>query len=335
MIKLDEYVYKVDELLPSKNVEADIENAIQGTKIFNYVTPILNGTYYIVPNPDAGDTVYSEYTGYSGYTLVQVSGSTTLDRVGYPVDELTGLPRKIISSDGSMYFQKGAGWYKQTLDHRSPDILDNSNSDLTSRIKTIKTMSKPFTYGEDYFNVYRNLPGLDYGYTLSSEVDNVKTEFVQDENASKLTLNRKNANIFLSADRTIDYDIYRKSRNIPISFYTLTPQTGTTFADFLNNVLSTLITNSNTVKYKDGYFSLSKIYKTYQESVGFTPYQYISINDFISRMGPYWVNIIEQFIPATTLWMAGNVIENGIFNRSKFKHKLPFRNLGGCGKLYL
>ena len=211
---------------------------------------------------------------------------------------------------------------------RSPDILDRPNSDLTSRIKTIKTMSKPFTYGEDYFNVYRNLPGLDYGYTLSSEVDNVKTEFVQDENASKLTLNRKNANIFLSADRTIDYDIYRKSRNIPISFYTLTPQTGTTFADFLNNVLSTLITNSNTVKYKDGYFSLSKIYKTYQESVGFTPYQYISINDFISRMGPYWVNIIGQFILPTTLWMAGNVIENGIFNRSKFKHKLPFRNLG-------
>ena len=31
---------------------------IQGTKIFNYVTPILNGTYYIVPNPDLPEIQY-------------------------------------------------------------------------------------------------------------------------------------------------------------------------------------------------------------------------------------------------------------------------------------
>ena len=87
-----------------------------------------------------------------------------------------------------MYFEKGAGWYQSTLNHRSIDILDVENSILTGRTKTIKTMAKPFTYGEDYFNIYRNLPGLGYGYTLSSVIDNKKCENVNDNNTSKLTL---------------------------------------------------------------------------------------------------------------------------------------------------
>jgi hypothetical protein len=307
MIRLDEYVYKVDGLLPSKDVEGDIRQAILGNKV----------------------SKIAQYTGFTGYTLTQLTGSTSLDRNGYPVDEITGLPRKVVDPAGDMYFEKGAGWYKKTLDHRSPDILDVANSNLTGRTKTIKTMSKPFTYGEDYFNVFRSLPGLDYGYTLSSQIDNKKAEVTADDNISELTLNRKNINVFLSADRAIDYDIYRKSRNLELSFHTLMPQSGVTFAEFLDISLSKIIRNSNVVKYKDSYFDLSKVYVDYQKSIGFTPYQYISVNDFINRLSPYWVNIIEQFIPATTLWLGGNVIENGIFNRSKHKYKLPFRNLGG------
>ena len=46
----------------------------------------------------------------------------------------------------------GAGWYRKTLDHRSGDILDIENSVLTGDTKVLKTKSKPFTYGEDYFN---------------------------------------------------------------------------------------------------------------------------------------------------------------------------------------
>jgi hypothetical protein len=305
IIRLDEFVYKVDNALPT-NIEADIRSAIQGEKIFNYVT-----------------------TTSTGITLTQLTGSTTLTREEYPVDEETGLPRKATSSDGSMYFQKGAGWYKKTLDHRSPDILDEENSILTGRTKTIKTMSKPFTYGEDYFDVYRELPGLDYGYSLTSEINNQKIEVVDNESTSHLTLNRKNINVFLSADRAIDYNIYSKSRDLSLSFSTLTPQTGVTFAEFLDTAVSNVVKNSNVVKYKDTYSTLFDVYNSHYQSNGFTPYRYITVTEFINRLSPYWVNIVEQFIPATTLWMGGNIIENGTFNRSKFKHRFPFRNLGG------
>ena len=31
-------------------------------------------------------------------------------------------------------------------------------------------------------------------------------------------------------------------------------------------------------------------------------------------MSPYWVQVIDQFIPATTLWNGGNLIENNILS---------------------
>ena len=304
MIKLNEYVYKVDGLLSSKTVEDDIRDAIQGTKITNVAE-------------------YIETPEFTGYKLVQLTGSTSLSRDRYPVDPDTGLPRSIEYSDGSMFFAKGAGWYQRTLDHRSSDILDVANSDLTGRIKVIKTMPKLFTYGEDYFDAYRQLPGLDYGYILSSAIDNKKTELVEDENISKLTLNRKNITIFVSSDRAIDYDIYTKSKELMVSFGRLKPQTGITFAEFVNNITNIIIRNSHVIKYKPAYIDLAQVYNGYQQSIGFTPYNYITVNDFVNRLSPYWINIIEQFIPSTTQWIGGNVIENGIFNRSKFSHQQP------------
>jgi hypothetical protein len=358
MIRIDEYVYKVESLLPSTTVEEDIRNAIQGVKITNIVEYSYNAisltddhtnynsreegftflyvTTGTIEEPLTG--ILYERTGeneawqtttydnsMSGYTLTQLTGSTSLTRQEYPVDEDTGLPRGVEYDDGSMFFQKGAGWYRRTLDHRSPDVIDMANSDLASRVKVIKTKPKTFTYGEEYFNVFRKLPGLDYGYNLSSEIDNTKIEIVEDEDISKLTLNRKNVNVFLSSDRAIDYDIYRKSRDLMLSFGTVTPQvtSGITFAEFINDIEDTVIHDSHVIKYKPSYIDLLQVYNSYQQSSGFTPYNYISVNDFVNRLSPYWVNIVEQFIPATTLWMGGNVIENGIFNRSKFKHRQP------------
>lgn len=302
MIRLDEYVYKVNGSLPSKDIEDDISRSILGLWVSNSV----------------------EYDGSTNsYNLVQVTGSTTLNRQEYPVDDTTGLPRKINDPTGEMFFEKGAGWYRRTLDHRSPEILDEENSDLTSRVKTIKTKAKPFTYGEDYFDVFRTLPGLDYGYDLTPTIDNKKADVIDRESEADRTLNRKNINVFLSGDRAIDYDIYRKSRDIPTSFGGLSPQTGITFAEFLESALDEVITNSNMVKYEKFYKDLTQVYYSYMNTVGFTPYHYVAVEEFINRLSPHWVKIIEQFIPATTLWLGGNVIENGTFNRSKFQYRRP------------
>jgi len=322
MIRFDEYIYRIDGPLPKSTFEDDIRAAIQG----NYVS---YSALYTGATP-TGNVIYAPLQVSPPlplvapkYVLTGTTGSTTLTRDEYPVDPNTGLPRGMQSSDGSIFFELGAGWYRKTIDHRSHDILDTDNSILTGRTKTIKTMSKPFTYGEDYFDYYRKLPGLDYGYDLTAEIDNSKTEIINTEAESRYILNRKNINVFLSSDRVVDFDIYTKSRNLLLTFGTMTPPTGMTFAEFLSDSISDVIKNSNTIKYKRYYQFLDEIYNDYKNSSGFTPYNYIKVNEFIERMSPYWTEIIDQFVPATTLWLGGNLIENGTYNRSKFWYRKP------------
>ena len=309
MIKINEYVYKVVGFPKSLDLESDIWDVIEGTKVTKTLT--------------FDEDTFSYITGTT-------TSKTTYDRNEYPVIENTILPRRAYDDATDMFFQKGAGWYEKTLDHRSSMILDkelskgtyvNGEFQLTGRTKTIKTKSKDFTYGEDYFDVFRTLPGLDTGFDIVNQIDNKKSHPTDD--GSIYLLNRKNISINLSAAQTLDYDIYRKSRELSLSFgtVTLTPQTGVTFAEFLNKTLSEQIKNSHSIKYKKNYIILEDIYRDYITNTNFTPYNLPDITEFINKMSPYWTQVIDQFIPATTLWMGGNLIENGLFGRSKYQYK--------------
>jgi hypothetical protein len=77
------------------------------------------------------------------------------------------------------------------------------------------------------------------------------------------------------------------------------------------------------MRYDKTYLKLQQVYNDYITNTGFTPYNFISINEFIDKMTPHWVSLVEQFIPSTTLWTGGNLISNTIFNRSKYKYQLP------------
>ena len=43
--------------------------------------------------------------------------------------------------------------------------------------------------------------------------------------------------------------------------------------------------------------------------------------DYSQSLGTYWIRIIEQLVPATTLWQGGLKVENSIFHRDKFSYK--------------
>jgi len=309
MIKINEYVYKVKSKL-NDNVQSDVYNLIQGTK-----------TEYVI-------------TGYTGseFNGGTITGTTNLTRDEYPVDT-DGLPRKITNVKDDIFFQKGSGWYDLTLSHRSSDVLDESTSSgttingvfqLTGRTKTIKTKSKDYTYGEDYFNYFRILPGLEYGFELEPKIDNLKISVSDDEYDSKLILNRKNIGVYLSSAQCIEYDIYRQSRNLEISIGGITPQytSGVTFEEFTKEVLNGFISTSES-KYNKSYFTLEQVYNEYVKNTNFVPFNDVDLNEFITKMSPNWMKIIEQFIPATTLWTGGNLTENNLFNRSKHTYLRP------------
>jgi hypothetical protein len=317
IININEYVYNVKSLPKSLSVQDDLYNLIQGNKTDTVVTGFTESTY----------------TYLTGIT----TGSTTLTRTDYPIDE-NNLPRKVTNIGSDIFFQKGSGWYDLTLDHRSPTVIDTDKSNgtfinnefvLTGRTKTIKTKPKDFTYGEDYFDNFRTLPGLDYGFELESKIDNNKVSVTNNENDSKLILNRKNITVHLDSANAVNYDIYRQSRNLGTSgatFGSLTPQSEFSFAEYLGNVLSKTIKNSSTVKYKNNYIDLENVYSDYINQItnsGYTPYNFISVTEFVNKMSPYWVQVLDQFIPATTLWTGGNLIQNNKFSRSKYKYRKP------------
>jgi hypothetical protein len=319
LIKIDEFVYKVDSAISSTSVEDDIFNVLNNVSVNNNI---------------------SFNTNTFTYSLTGVTGTTSVTQISdYPIDTTTFLPKTPTTNQENLFFQMGSGWYDVTLDHRSSDMLDTENSVLTGRTKTILTTAKPYTYGEDFFDIYRSLPGLDYGFTLRGEIDNVKGQILDDINLSNLTLNRKNINIFISPANAINYDIWTKSRELEVTFGTnsLPPQTSISFSEFLGNILNGQIKNSNLIKYKKNYIQLEDVYQDYISQLtlsGYTPYDMISVTEFVNKMSPYWANVLDQIVPATTLWLGGNLVENNVFGRPKYAYRKPCRPLEVTENLY-
>ena len=311
LIKINQFVYRVKSYPKSFDLEGDIFKAISGK--------------YLVTTATFNTSTYT-------YSKVTTTGSTSLSVNGYPVSSGTLQP-KSVSGATDLFFQKGSGWYDNTKDHKSPLIVDqdlssgttvNGQFQLTGRTKTVITKDSPRTYGEDYFNIYRTLPGLDTGYELETVIDNTQTELTGDE--SHLILNRKNIEVYLSSAQGVDYDIYRKSRDngptgTTFGTNSLLPQTGVTFAEYVDLMLHQQIRNSNTVKYRKNYITLEDIYQDYISHTDFVPYTFPDINLFIEKMSPYWTSVADQIIPSTTLWTGGNLISNNIFGRPKYQYK--------------
>jgi hypothetical protein len=80
-----------------------------------------------------------------------------------------------------------------------------------------------------------------------------------------------------------------------------------------------------------GYPTLQSIFWKYLESeqtVGIpnNKYTYQKLIDYVNGIGPYWIKLVEQMVPATTLWNGGVRLENSIFNKQKF----VYRRQRGC-----
>jgi hypothetical protein len=50
-------------------------------------------------------------------------------------------------------------------------------------------------------------------------------------------------------------------------------------------------------------------------------FDYYKMDKFASLIGSYWVDLIEQTIPATTIWRSTKIYTNTIFDNQKFKYR--------------
>jgi hypothetical protein len=181
----------------------------------------------------------------------------------------------------------------------------------------------------------------------------------------RLVLNVKNIDIFMNPAQGLVYDVWNMSRqyNYPIPEEGLNyiaptycnpnpntpyPQRGgidwteiipkpkqKTFFEFAQSFWHNTINVRNRQFITDGktggYPTLQSIYWKYLESLELAGikndnFTYQTMIDYVNGIGDYWIRLIEQMVPATTIWNAGTKYENSIFHRQKY----VWRRQMGC-----
>jgi len=99
----------------------------------------------------------------------------------------------------------------------------------------------------------------------------------------------------------------------------------TVVEDFEYYLTSELIDTKNRQTISS-YPTLRALYDRYLSSLDFcgtksSSFDYLTIDQFSNLVGNYWVDIIEQVIPSTTLWGSVKIYSNTIFDQQKFKYK--------------
>jgi hypothetical protein len=170
----------------------------------------------------------------------------------------------------------------------------------------------------------------------------------------KLVLNVKNVDLFLNPSQALTYDVWylsnTKNYPIPYSGITKLPETENPaiFENFDSTVISpkpqvkdffefkeTFWNNMINVRHRQqasdgktgGYPTLQNIYYKYltmYEDIGIenNNFSYSVMTKYINGIGNFWIRLVEQFIPASTIWNTGTRIENSIFHRQKFVYRM-------------
>ena len=99
----------------------------------------------------------------------------------------------------------------------------------------------------------------------------------------------------------------------------------TTIEGFQNLLISELIDVKNR-KTISAYPTLRALYDRYMNSLDYcttnsSRFDYNTMDDFSNLVGNYWVDIIEQVIPATTIWGSVKIYSNTIFDTQKFRYR--------------
>ncbi len=206
----------------------------------------------------------------------------------------------------------------------------------------------PYDFGRSYIDAYKKQSNVNL-FDVNRTIDNVKswvysenqtlrlfentvgyTEYYEED--SRLIINSKELEVYISNDKIFDITIYRFLNRNEIAVNTdlniegvkpVNP-TNLTFNQFMRDTLDNYIKVSNRKTVKT-YPTLSKIYFDY---IGLTnnPVTQTKSLGFLNMFDSSWVKLVQQFTPATTILNAGKKIQNSRFLDNKFVYKHGLNN---------
>lgn len=104
------------------------------------------------------------------------------------------------------------------------------------------------------------------------------------------------------------------------------PTTEATTVDSFNDIVTSELINVRCRKITSMYPTLNLLYQRYITSNEYcnntsSSFNYGSMINFTNLIATHWVDLFEQVIPSTTIWMSNHIYGNTIYDQEKFKYR--------------
>jgi len=356
LLEFNELIYLADAPINIRKFEEQYACISGGTVEVKMATLDRNNTFSIHGN------IFTGYTSTSAINRITNNlEDYGIDSNGYPKSPRT-TDGNFFQKGSGWFEQTPQHRSEEEIDEKNSSF-NNRNPFIVSKIKTNTFgqdyMDKYRTF-ESMVNVGYTLTKVsDNQKSWPSEMVGKRTNTSNingvnyNVNNDRLVINSKNIEMYLNMGQGITHDVWEMSvkYDYPIPNTPLTapyPAPGNidwtsinpkpkekTFFEFAQTFYNNFINVRNRQTIFDGktggYPTLQSVFWRYlesEETVGIptNKFTYQKMIDFTLGIGDYWQRLLEQVVPATTLWLTGQKMDNSIFHRQKF----VWRRQRGC-----
>ena len=355
LIEYNEHIYLADQKINLEQFYTQWAKISGGTYVEDTPSYLLGDTFKVKGQ------LFSAFTSTSTYTDTSIKlVDYPIDDEGYPKAPLN--TETYFFQIGSGWYESTPQHRSPDQVQITGNVYTGQNFTIQTQLspftygQTYLNRFRQFPYMTEGFKLQKV---VDNNKSWLADDDKIRVSTQGDYNAyyfvdnEKLVLNVKNVDIFLNPAQGLVYDVWDESRRydypIPESGLTVGyPVPGgvdwtyvdpkpkkKTFFEFSQTFWQNMINTRNRQYISDGktggYPTLQSIFWKYIESeqtVGIpnNNYTYQKLIDYVNGIGPYWTKLVEQMVPATTIWNGGVRLENSIFNKQKF----VYRRQRGC-----
>jgi hypothetical protein len=354
LVEFNEYVYLADQKISVTEFDKQYAEISGGTYVSN--TPIL----------ESGNTFSIMGVQYTGFTTSNTIEDSNVQIEEYPVDSDGYPQKPLIDGEyffqkGSGWFESTPQHRSPEKVDLTNSVFSGNNPNFQTILQPFTYGQEYLNRYEDFpymgvkFNLRKEIDN-NKSWTntetgLRSNLDGRMNAVYYTEN-DKLVLNVKNVDLFLNPAQGLVYDVWDMSNrygypisgdnyiNLPIrggvdNTTVLSRPRTQTFFEFAQTFWINMINVRNRMYTSNGktggYPTLESVYWKYlqsQENIGVESnnFNYENMIEYVVGIGDYWVRLVEQMIPASTIWNSGVKYENSIFHRQK----MVWRRQEGC-----
>jgi hypothetical protein len=357
LIEFNENIYLADQRINMSKFDTQFAQLSGGTYV-NEIPALSPGNTFSIRGE-----VFTAYTTQTTFEAVNIRRNDyPVDNLGFPQSPNPTGTNGVFFQEGAGWYESTPDHRSPNEVIITGDVFTGQNVDVQTQLQPFTyggiylERFNQFPYIQEGFKLQR-VPDNKKSWVATDNRLRVDTQsgfeayyFTDDE---KLVLNVKNIDIFLNVGQGLAYDVWEQSRlyNYPIpesGFTANFPSPGgiddtfidpepqkKTFFEFYQTFWQNMFNTRNRMFITDGktggYPTLQSVFWKYiqsEQTVGLpnNKYTYQKLIEYVDAIGPYWMKLIEQMIPATTLWNTGVRLENSIFQKQKF----VYRRQRGC-----